>query len=294
MSKANQTRYSFGEKWKMSVGYQVDGLDSFDSDTLNWIITRNGFASLETFEQYMQQFSSILDAGCGNGRILSLLSDLVKEKTTLYGLDFAAADIARANLGQRVNAIYDSDLTDKMTLAQVKPVEFIYCQEVLHHTSNPELAFRNLVDLLLSNGEIAIYVYKQKAPVREFSDDFVRKFIESFDSSEAMMHAAQFTQLGRVLSELDVEFDIPAVSSLEIPAGRYTIQRFIYHFFAKCYWNPELSVENNKMINYDWYHPSLCSRHTLNEVLAWFEAAGLRVIHSYVDEYGITVRGTKP
>ena len=29
----------------------------------------------------------------------------------------------------------------------------------------------------------------------------------------------------------------------------------------------------------------LCSRHTLEEVLGWFESAQLKVVHSYVDFY---------
>ena len=61
----------------------------------------------------------------------------------------------------------------------------------------------------------------------------------------------------------------------------------------KCYWNEELSFENNTMINFDWYHPSLCSRHTVEEVRDWFSENNLEVVHEYVDEYGITMRGKK-
>lgn len=293
MEDSDQTRYSFGEKWRSSSTYQAGGIKGFDSDTLQWIISRNGFNSLEAFGEHLRSFSSILDAGCGNGRVLGLMADLTEGHTKLYGLDFAAADIARTNLGERVEEIHDADLTDEDSLSGVSPVEFIYCQEVLHHTSSPEGSFRNLVRLLLPGGELAVYVYKRKAPVREFTDDLVRSKIEGMSSKEAMVHAAEFSELGKVLSALNVEFDAPAVTSLEIPAGRYSVQRFLYHFFVKCYWNPELSAEHNNMINYDWYHPSLCSRHTLEEVEGWFDSSGLRVIHSHVDEYGITVRGTK-
>jgi len=78
---------------------------------------------------------------------------------------------------------------------------------------------------------------------------------------------------------------------LGIEAGEYDLQRFIYHFFMKCFWNPELSVEENVAINYDWYHPEDCTRHELPEVLGWFAEAGFAVSHSHVDPYGITVRG---
>ena len=293
MDDSNQTRYSFAEKWRAASNYQVDGIESFDSDTLGWIIKRNGFDSLDSFGVYIRKFDSILDAGCGNGRILGLMAELARNETKLFGLDFSAADIARRNLGSKVAEIHDADLTDKATLEEIGSVDFIYCQEVLHHTSDPQLAFQNLVNLLLPGGEIAIYVYKEKAPVREFTDDFVRELVKDLDVDSAMKIAAEFAELGRVLSGLNVEFEVPTVKALGIEGGRYSIQRFLYHFFAKCYWNPELSAEHNTMINYDWYHPSLCSRHTLEETLNWFEKAGLTVIHSYVDEYGITLRGVK-
>ena len=61
----------------------------------------------------------------------------------------------------------------------------------------------------------------------------------------------------------------------------------------KCYWNDELSLDNNVMINYDWYHPTIASRHTLEEVRTWYMESGIAIIHEHVDEYGITMRGTK-
>jgi len=293
VDKKVQTQKSFGSKWTNSSDYQVGGVDSFDTDTLNWLCSRNGFSSLTEFGEYLARYSTILDAGCGNGRILGLMRDLVPDTTELYGLDLAAADVARRNLGPDVSGVYSADLTDQKTLDLVPRTKFIYCQEVLHHTSNPALAFGNLANHLLPGGELAIYVYRQKAPIREFTDDFVRHQIEKLGYAEAMEIAAEFSQLGQTLTELNIEFDVPPVSALGIPGGRYTVQRFLYHFFVKCYWNSELPVEHNNLVNFDWYHPSLCSRHTPEEVLGWFKSSDLKVIHSCVDDYGITVRGLK-
>jgi len=44
---------------------------------------------------------------------------------------------------------------------------------VLHHTGNARKGFENLVQLLEKDGEIAVYVYKQKTPAREFVVDYV-------------------------------------------------------------------------------------------------------------------------
>jgi SAM-dependent methyltransferase len=294
MDDKAQTKYSFQEKWKSSHDFQSGGIESFDKSTLNWILTRNGFNSLDEFSQFLKRFPVLLDAGCGNGRVLGLIADLSNEEQQLFGIDLAAADIARENLRNQANVVVEqADLMDFQSLESVCRPDFIYCQEVLHHTSSPQTSFENLVRLLNTNGEIAIYVYKEKAPIREFTDDYVRDQIMGLDHKEATELMSQFAELGRVLSILELEVDIPEVSLLGIRAGRYDIQRFIYHHFLKCYWNAELSHRDNTMINFDWYHPSLCYRHTVEEVRGWFDDCNLEIVQECVDEYGITMRGKK-
>ena len=293
MTDDEQTKYSFGEKWRSSADFQTGGLAAFDSDTINWIVTRNGFATVEKFAEHLDQFNSILDAGCGNGRILGLFCDLLGDSHQYFGVDLAAAEVARKNLESQGMKVFEGDLTNSSTLNSIPSPDFIYCQEVLHHTSDPALSFKNLVDLLASGGEIAIYVYKQKAPVREFTDDYVRSLISEMSHDDAMNLTMDFVKFGKALSDLDVSVSVPELRLLGIEAGTYPVQRLLYHFFVKCYWNPELSNEDNNMINFDWYHPSLCSRHTVEEVRDWFSENNLEVVHEYVDEYGITIRGKK-
>jgi hypothetical protein len=91
--------------------------------------------------------------------------------------------------------------------------------------------------------------------------------------------------------DVEVADAVPQVEVLGIEAGEYDVQRLLYHFFAKCYWNNDVSYEENVLVNYDWYHPQVATRHTLQEVEAWFEEAGLKIEHRCVDYYGITVRG---
>jgi SAM-dependent methyltransferase len=293
MSDASQTEYSFRKKWENFSSYQFGGRDSFDRNTLDWIVERNGFGSVEEFAHHVDQYSTVLDAGCGNGRILSLFLDVLGKGHVFFGVDVAAADIARKNLAGSNVTVLEGDLTNAASLKSIPQPDFIYCQEVLHHTSDPAGSFANLAELLASGGEIAIYVYKLKAPIREFTDDFVRSLITGLSHDEAMEITNEFAEFGRVLSELNVPVDVPKLSLLGIEAGTYTVQRLLYNFFVKCYWNPELSAAENNMINFDWYHPSLCSRHTLEEVHGWFSTNRIEVIHSCVDDYGITVRGKK-
>ena len=125
------------------------------------------------------------------------------------------------------------------------------------------------------------------------SETKIRDAMSRLPYEKAMEMSAQITELGKALSDLNIRFHSPAVDVMGIEAGEYSIQRFIYHYFMKCFWNDNLEMQANTAINYDWYHPQDCTRHTLEEVLEWYQKAGLTVTHQFVDHYGITVRGKK-
>jgi SAM-dependent methyltransferase len=178
-------------------------------------------------------------------------------------------------------------------LTNLGKFDLIYCQEVLHHTQDPKKSFGNLVDLLEPNGEIAIYVYKKKSEVREFSDDFIRSKIENLSFEESSEVINQITEFARVVSSIPGTFAFPSIPILGIKESQQGIHRFIYNNLFKNFWNEELSYEENFLVNFDWYHPSTCFRHTMPEVLDWFYDLGLKVIHENEDDFGITIRGLR-
>lgn len=287
-----QTRRSFREKWANSPDAAFASTLTEGSTIQNWILNRNGFDTLADLQAYLATKTRILDGGCGNGRVTALLSSVAAPGAKVMGIDLNADQVAAANLEGADNvSVQNADLLGD--LSDIGKFDFIYCQEVLHHTEDPQGGFNNLVNQLTDDGEIAIYVYRKKAPVREFVDDFVRDAIKNLSYEDGMEVSAQITELGKRLSAIDATIDTPAIPVLGIPAGEHTVQRFLYHFFIKNFWNDELSEHDNVVVNFDWYHPSTCSRHTLEEVHGWYEQAGIKVIHSFEDEYGITLRGVK-
>lgn len=292
MEIKQQTAKSFSEKWHNNRQLAFDETLREGSDILSWILTRNGLDSTAELTSWLAGRQRVLDAGCGNGRVTALLRRHAADETQVVGIDLTASHIAAENLVGAPNVHFEKrDLLED--LSGIGKFDLIYCQEVLHHTADPAGAFRNLTQCLADGGEIAIYVYKLKAPMREYCDDLIRDRISGLSYEEAMATMKQITELGCVLSELKVNVTVPAVDVLGIQAGTYDVQRFIYHFFAKLFWNPDMDFDANAAINYDWYHPQLCTRHTLDEVRGWFERAGLKVVHHHVDHYGITVRGVK-
>lgn len=287
-----QTASSFRDKWEKNSQLAFSETLKEGSDIFQWILSRNGFLSGEELRAHLHGKRRILDAGCGNGRVTALLHRYANPEAEIIGVDLTAAHVAKENLSclDRVS-IQSANLLNDLTGLGL--FDFIYCQEVLHHTGDACKAFLNLCEIVAPGGEIAIYVYKQKAPIREYADDLIRERISGLPYEKAMVAMREITEFGRVLSQINTKLTVSNVDVLDIKAGEYDVQRLIYHFFLKCFWNSALTFEENAAINYDWYHPQLSTRHTLTEVREWFFAAGLQIIHECVDHYGITVRGVK-
>jgi SAM-dependent methyltransferase len=288
----DQTYATFHDKWHKNKQLAMSVTMNESSDIFNWIINRNGFKTPGELSNFLENKNRILDAGCGNGRVTALLNKYSRKDAKIVGIDLTAAKVAEENLRQFDNiSFFEKDLLDDMR--DLGKFDFIYCQEVLHHTKDPKKAFMNLVKLLDNKGEIAIYVYKKKSPAREYLDDFIRDKVSNLEYDDSIELMREVTDFGKSLTEMQVKVDIPEVSLLDIPKGRYDIQRLVYNFFFKCFWNAELTYEENVLINYDWYHPQLCTRHTIEEIVEWYDHAGLIITQQNVDPYGITVRGVK-
>jgi len=284
---------TFKEKWEHNRRLAFEETLREGSNIFSWMLGRNGFSSDTELEAYLRDKRCVLDAGCGNGRVTALLRRYAPSTTEIVGIDLVSPEIARENL-QMFHLSHNvhflkKDLSGDLT--DLGKFDFIYCQEVLHHLADPEQALHDLCSLLSSKGEIAVYVYRKKAPVREFVDDYVRGKISELAYEEAIGACKQITELGRSLSQRGIKIQVPRVDVLEIEEGEYDLQRSIYHFFAKCFWNPDLAFRENAAINFDWYHPKIATRHTFEEVREWFMRAKLAIIHEKVDLYEITVRG---
>ncbi len=289
----NNTENSFRDKWNNNQDLAFSETLREGSEIQNWILNRNGWASSNHLRTFLSGRSAVLDAGCGNGRVTALLREHAPAQVPVTGIDLVAWEVASRNLAayNNVKTQYADLLEDNSGLGRF---DFIYCQEVLHHTNDPELGFSNLVKHnLADDGCIAIYVYRKKAPVREFIDDHIRGKIAQLPYAEAMKACDQVTALGRALAGAKINITVPGVDLLKIEAGEYDLQRFIYHFFMKCFWSDDMSFEANSAINYDWYHPQNCERYEVEEIREWFSRQNLRITHEFVDHYGITMHGSK-
>src|SRR5262249_13386977 len=130
--------------------------------------------------------------------------------------------------------------------------------------------------------------------IREFTDDFIREQLRNLDDPQAWKALEPLTRLGVALGELNATIDVPeAIPFLGIPKGKVDLQRFFYWNICKLYYRPDFSLEEMNHINFDWFRPMNCHRHTPDEVRRWCAEAGLEIERMTVEEAGITVVARK-
>jgi SAM-dependent methyltransferase len=283
-----RTEETFAFKWARREAYASAGAKRLLTD---WLVAKYGFADRNAMRDHFSGMR-ILDAGCGAGFSSSAWLD-EQWHGVWVGVDISTAvDVAWERLG----GFADTHFVQADLLAlPFAPETFdaIFSEGVLHHTPSTEQALGALVPLLRLGGEILFYVYRRKAPMREFTDDHVRALVSKLPPNEAWEALRPVTELGRALAALQVEVDVPEVPVLGIAAGRYDVQRLIYWNFAKLFWNDDLSFEENLHVNFDWYHPRYAHRQTEDEVRSWCGDLGLEIVHFDVQESGLTVRAVR-
>ena len=269
-----------------------------------WFLAKLGLENDEELRGFVESHPRILDAGTGLGYKLQLMgsassvsapSVTTPRVSALCGIDmsWSVLEAARNTAGFPNVSIARADIF-RLPFPQGH-FDAIICDGVLHHTGDARRAFAALAGHLAPGGEIFIHVYRKMGAVRELTDDLIRDAVTRLGNEEALELVKQFTRFGQSLAESGAEIDIPEdIPLLGIKQGRHNLQRFFYYVMFQCHWNPDLTFEQNNLINFDWYHPAHASRHTEEEVLSWFTECGLRdarVLHTNVK--GVTAIGRR-
>ena len=285
--KTDQTVRSFAQKWAKHRYYR-EHTHRFYTD---WYLQRYGFFDADGLRSFLSGKSVILDAGTGAGRDALNLAE--HSTADVFAVDTAweALEVAARELRQHRISFVHADLHH--TPFPDEFFDLINCDQVIHHTPNPKEAFDALARKLKTGGEICCYVYKKKAVIREFTDDYVRERISDLSVDEALKVCESITKLGRTLAHLnvtvDVEEDIPV---LGITKGKVDLQRLFHWNVFKCFWNDEFDFFTNNIVNMDWYHPVHCHRFTPEAFREWFRN-GWDIQAWDVQDAGISCRARK-
>lgn len=295
MSQDNQSQTGecFAFKWAKRETYESEAVRQ---KAYHWMVQRY-FGGEEQRDAFLQAAhgKSLLDAGCGGGFSAMVLFADHLAHMHYYGVDISAAvETARQRFAEQ--GLSGTFLQRSLTELKLgRTFDIVFCEGVLHHTSAPRVALSRLVEHLNPGGTILFYVYRRKAPLREFCDDHIRERLRAMSDEEAWRALLPLTRLGRNLGRLDVEVEVEEdVELLGIPKGKYPLQRLVYWFFAKMYYDPHFSDEEMNHINFDWYRPLNCFRFTPEEVRSWIAEEGLVLRRFVAEEAGITVVADKP
>lgn len=289
----SQTEGTFGYKWSKRDTYESDHVKQ---KAYKWMLERFCDNDTGLLKKWLGDNDKIiLDAGCGSGFSGLLFFNKHLSNNHYLGVDISSAvDVAKIRFeetGYKADFIQCS--VNEIPIPD-NSVDIIFSEGVLHHTDSTEQSIKDLSRKLKDDGLFIFYVYKKKATIREFTDDFIRDAIKNLNDEAAWKELESLTKLGKALGELNIEIDVPEdINLLGIKAGKQNLQRFFYWNIFKSYYDPQYSLDEMNHINFDWYRPLNCHRHTAEEIKSYCLNAGLKIDRLYVDLAGISVVARK-
>ena len=262
---------SFGLQWKTFSREQLDNDRLHDSERRLRVETG----------LFPEQIAGkiVLDAGCGMGRFLDIVS---RDGAALaVGVDLSlAVDAAAANLSDRDNVLIIKGDIFRLPFRRGS-FDVVFSIGVLHHTPSAEQAFRALTPMVKPGGEIAISVYAatMKPGVGWALNMFRRRFFRAFTR--------------RLPKRLTLWWSLYCVPVLWV-IDKIPVVRWIRYLFpAAVYANYPLRW--SVLDTFDTYATELESRHRPKEVFRWFREAGLTDVDLLDSEDGwVCVRGRAP
>lgn len=288
-----QNNESYSLQWKMVD--EIEEKKKAWAMQKRWYLELYGFKTEENLKAFLQDKQVILDAGCGLGYKAAWFAELAPHATVI-AMDFSESVFIASEYYQGVDNLLFArgDIADTGLKSGV--VDYVSCDQVLQHTEVPENTLAEFNRILKDSGKLAVYVYRKKALPRELLDTHFREKTKALSYEDKLAFSAQLTELGRKLSELNIELDFPDIPVLDIKGGKQDLQRFIYWNFIKCYWNPELGEAISNSTNFDWYSPSNAYRYSKPEFIDMLANAGFELDFLHEEEAcysGVANRLTK-
>jgi arsenite methyltransferase len=288
-AQQDQTKESFAYKWQRRDSYESGAMHR---DLREWLFQRYCGTDPSVVDHWLEGGPKIiLDAGCGAGvSALLLLGERLNHHHYL-GVDISGAvDVAAQRF--REQGIRGDFLRHDIAALPVPSgsLDIVFSEGVLHHTDNTGRTLSYLSEKLKRNGWFLFYVYAKKALIREYTDDCVRQAIASLSNAEAWEALKPLTKLGIALGRLEEDIEVPEdIPYLGIKKGKMPVQRFVYWNVLKAFYREEWSLEEMNHINFDWFRPLNCHRHTPDEIRGFCRDAGLAIVRMDVQDAGITV-----
>lgn len=267
------TNEAFSDKWNAYDESAADEDEPWKRAQFDWYLRSYGFGSEDELAAFLSDKRTILDAGCGLGYKAAWIARLAPH-ATMVAMDLSDSIHLAARRYADIPGMRFVKGDIATTPFRDGTFDLISCDQVLHHTDDPPATVREFARITAPDGVLNAYVYSKKALPRELLDEHFRDYSKALSREEIWSLSDQLTQLGRTLSELKIDIDVPDMPALGIQGGTMDLQRFLYWNFIKCFWNEDFGYEESRGVNFDWYAPSTAFRYTAVEFADMVAAAG--------------------
>jgi arsenite methyltransferase len=288
-----QTKQTFAFKWAKRDTYESETVKAVSKQ---WLLERYCNNDPKWLDAWLEgDRKIILDVGCGSGYSALLLFGEYLKKHDYLGVDISNAVQVAKERFQEMGYPGDFLQLDLFELPiPDESIDMIFSEGVLHHTDNTQEAITHLSKKLKKEGRFLFYVYAKKGVIREFTDDYIRQYLQGMSNEDAWKALKPLTKLGIAMGEMNVQIEIPEdIPFLGISKGKIDLQRFFYWNICKLFYRPDFSLEEMNHANFDWFRPLNCHRHTKEEIISYCKHACLNIEHLNVQESGITVVAKK-
>ncbi|MFH1357409.1 MAG: class I SAM-dependent methyltransferase [bacterium] len=270
----HNTIQAFGNKWvRYKAQPKTEWLPFVEFLKEQYLCMLDCLDDQELIKRF-QEAKTSLNAGCGIA--WSDYGFNVNKDTLRFAVDFSeAVDVAYQRTHDIDNiAVLQGDIFHLPFTEEY--FDIVFSNGVVHHTPNPKLAIEKLCYHLKKGGFIGLYIYNVKPFLRELADQSIRTHTTDMSSDECMEFSRQMALLGKSFEQINTEINIAEdIPLLGIKKGNYPLQSFIYDHLVKCFYNPHISFERCCWNNLDWYHPTIASHHTKEEIETWLKDAGV-------------------
>jgi 2-polyprenyl-3-methyl-5-hydroxy-6-metoxy-1,4-benzoquinol methylase len=272
------TFQSFDWKWAKVP----DWAKSTEHIYKTWYLKRYGYETQENLREFLKDKHSILEAGCGLARDSKWFAEL-NLHARILAVDQSpnAIQVASETLKKFINCtVMRADISD---FSCSYNFDFISCDQVLHHTPDPNKTLKHLFGKLNDGGVINFSVCRKKNKYRDLVDDLIMARTPSISREDLWEFARKVTQLGKALYDLGIQ-------NVEFEGRHYeSLQRFVHDNVFRCWYNPNIDFELCVSSNYDWFSDN--PRFSADEVrnLIMRDVGSYKLLRFYEDDATISI-----
>jgi ubiquinone/menaquinone biosynthesis C-methylase UbiE/uncharacterized protein YbaR (Trm112 family) len=167
---------SFGYQWNRFKLEQIDSANGTD-------LSAQRFYGETRWDKEWLKGKWVLDAGCGAGRFLDVVSNSGAE---VVGLDISSAiDAARSNLAGRTNVHFVQASVYEPPF-RAESFDAVYCIGVVQHTPDPQQTMQTLPKMLKPGGRIAITAYERKFYTKLYGKYLLRPLTKRIEKKKLL------------------------------------------------------------------------------------------------------------